>query len=179
MEKVCTQCGASKDAENGFYFRNVAAGLRHAECKDCTLKRNGSPTARISQHKCNANWRASNPEKVKANIAGWTARNPDKALNLRLRARFNIDLIDYNRMLKAQNGACAICKRLPKLGKRLVVDHDHSCCSSPRKACGKCVRGLLCQRCNFFLGIFETHRHLFNDFDSYLGNNARTAKAVA
>lgn len=29
-----------------------------------------------------------------------------------------------------------------------------------RKACGKCVRGLLCNRCNLLLGMVESEPHL-------------------
>lgn len=47
----------------------------------------------------------------------------------------------------AQGGACAICRReMPEV--RLVVDHDHRCCSGITKTCGMCRRGLLCPSCN-------------------------------
>ncbi len=45
---------------------------------------------------------------------------------------------DYERLLKAQHGHCALCPTKPKT-RRLHVDHDH--------ATGR-VRGLLCYRCN-------------------------------
>jgi hypothetical protein len=50
---------------------------------------------------------------------------------------YGISLEDYDRMLAAQGGGCAICG-----GKRrgnLDVDHCHK---------DKFVRGLLCRRCN-------------------------------
>lgn len=45
---------------------------------------------------------------------------------------------DYERLLRAQGGRCAICRARPK-SKRLAVDHDHKTGA---------VRGLLCSRCN-------------------------------
>lgn len=33
-----------------------------------------------------------------------------------------------------------------------IVDHDHSCCPGER-SCGKCVRGLLDQKCNTMIGM--------------------------
>jgi hypothetical protein len=38
--------------------------------------------------------------------------------------------------------------------KFLHVDHDHACCPGP-KSCGKCVRFLLCDKCNVGLGSFS------------------------
>ena len=48
--------------------------------------------------------------------------------------------VDYDAMLAAQGGVCAICGNPPKT-RRLHIDHDHKT--------GK-VRGLLCFQCNRF-----------------------------
>jgi hypothetical protein len=52
---------------------------------------------------------------------------------------------EYDRMLEAQDGRCAICGKQPR-SKRLSVDHDHRT--------GR-VRALLCQPCNRGLRSFE------------------------
>lgn len=62
--------------------------------------------------------------------------------------RFNLSMVQYNAMLDAQGGVCAICKQ-PETHKRngrvkaLAVDHHHGS--------GK-VRGLLCSDCNTGIG---------------------------
>lgn len=53
-----------------------------------------------------------------------------------------------------QGNACAICKKNMSIDSRFTIDHDHSCCSGI-VTCGKCVRGILCDKCNLGLGSFE------------------------
>ena len=76
--------------------------------------------------------------------------DPRAERNKKLQSSFGISVDDYDRMLREQNGVCAICRRHETIRsnksnkiKRLTVDHDHST--------GK-VRGLVCQKCNSILG---------------------------
>lgn len=57
----------------------------------------------------------------------------------------------YDRLFRYQKGKCAWCHRVTGRKKKLAVDHNHKCCSGPT-SCGKCVRGLLCSKCNRHLG---------------------------
>lgn len=59
--------------------------------------------------------------------------------------KYGITPADYDAMLAAQGGVCAVCRRddRDRLNRRLHVDHDH--------ATGR-VRGLLCARCNNAIG---------------------------
>lgn len=69
-----------------------------------------------------------------------------------LKRKYGISLEEYNALLAAQNGVCAICGKMEshihKSGKlkELAVDHCHKT---------KKVRGLLCFNCNQALGRFQ------------------------
>ena len=75
-----------------------------------------------------------------------------------LREIFGITRIQYVALLAKQKGCCAICGTgVAWRSDRLVnfsVDHDRACCPG-RRACGQCVRGLLCNACNRGLGQFS------------------------
>jgi hypothetical protein len=61
-----------------------------------------------------------------------------------LKFDFGLDEEGYLRMLKEQQGLCAICEI--ELTTRVHVDHDHET---------GVIRGLLCERCNIGLGYFS------------------------
>jgi hypothetical protein len=67
-----------------------------------------------------------------------------------IKKRYGMTVEKYDEILKLQNGVCAICKTScshgVSFGKRLSIDHDHTT---------KFVRGLLCQKCNRGLGLFN------------------------
>ena len=73
----------------------------------------------------------------------WRKRNPEKAKSYDLKKHYGISLIEYNDMLDAQGGKCAICGETDRTFGRLVVDH----CHDSRK-----IRGLLCSLCNRSIG---------------------------
>jgi hypothetical protein len=76
----------------------------------------------------------------------------------------------YDALLKTQGDGCAICGRTQEENGRgyyLSVDHDHTCCPGKR-SCGKCVRGLLCLRCNNNMGWFDVEQEKIS---AYLKRN--------
>lgn len=72
----------------------------------------------------------------------------------------------YDDLFEKQNGRCAICKGTQ--ARFLSIDHDHLCCPG-NDSCGKCVRGLLCKKCNTAIGFFaDSQEHLISAL-KYLG----------
>jgi hypothetical protein len=61
----------------------------------------------------------------------------------------------FDTLLASQGGTCAICASPEPGAAEWAVDHDHDCCPSRKSCCGKCVRGLLCVRCNVGLSYFD------------------------
>lgn len=79
--------------------------------------------------------------------------------------RLGISPERYVELEKQQEYKCKICGN--KDNKRLSVDHDHSCCDS-YPACGNCVRGLLCSRCNRALGMINDDIDILQKMINYL-----------
>lgn len=93
--------------------------------------------------------------------------NPLKSRKRNLKSK-GLTLEEYVTLLVKQHGKCDICGVLEKDSKkRFAVDHDHSCCSG-QVTCGKCIRGLLCQRCNMVLGLVEDNRNVLKAMIKYL-----------
>ena len=102
-------------------------------------------------------WNRKNRKYKNKRARLWNKNNPDKAKNIKLKNRYGITLIQFNRMLKIQNNKCLICLA----SRKLVVDHDHKT--------GK-VRGLVCVRCNVRLYVFDNNK-LFKRFIKYIKGN--------
>jgi predicted restriction endonuclease len=77
--------------------------------------------------------------------------------------KFGIDLEQYNQMLTAQDGRCAICgSHQNEYKKAFAVDHDHNT--------GK-IRGLLCHKCNSLLGHAKDDIEILRSATRYLQIN--------
>lgn len=65
--------------------------------------------------------------------------------------RYSLDVRQVRFIIEAKK--CDFCQE--RLGSDWVIDHDHRCCDAPAGSCGECVRGVLHNSCNFFVGKFE------------------------
>lgn len=97
------------------------------------------------------------------NAKQWQSDNPDKRKAQRIK-KYNITFDEFNALLDAQNGGCAICRYSDRSDPKFfpVVDHCH--------ATG-IVRGLLCANCNHAIGKFKDNPALLRDAAQYLENS--------
>lgn len=91
-------------------------------------------------------WLQNNMPRVLARNRDYRRKHPDKFRDHELRSHHALSLSEYEAMLSAHGGVCAICRRPCKSGHRLAVDHSHV---APFHN-----RGLLCSNCNLSTGKF-------------------------
>jgi hypothetical protein len=142
----CIKCGEEK-LESGF----SPCRIEHSDyvCIECSREiRRIHYAANKDVYKSRAKkWKAKNPEKVKRS-----------ALRAKLKYLYNIDEEKFQRLSDAQNGLCAICGKPPR-SSRLGVDHDHKTNE---------FRGLLCEKCNYGLGMFDDNTEYLSKAIKYL-----------
>lgn len=138
--KTCGMCGQPKDLSD-FHRNKTTKDGRTSRCKECA-----KATTR--------EWYSKNTEKAKASAIKARKSNPDAYWRRYYKRQYGITLERYQELLLVQGGVCAICGRECGSRGRLAVDHDHKCCPG-NTSCGKCVRGLLCARCNQGIGHME------------------------
>ncbi len=120
----------------------------------------------------NAQWRAKNKQMIKekrrayylanrerclAQSRAWQEANRERFLLQKGAWRIGMTVEQYLALLASANGMCAICgsTEVGSANKaRMSVDHDHRCCPGD-KSCGKCIRGVICNRCNTGLARFD------------------------
>lgn len=82
---------------------------------------------------------------------------------------YNIDRIQYDELWESQGKACAACRVTdPGAGREWHIGHDHACCPSPGKSCGRCIRNILCYSCNVILGYAKDNPETLVKLSDYL-----------
>jgi hypothetical protein len=126
-------------------------GLTERRCPKCKAMR---PTSEFS---------SGSAPYCKKHMAEYTRNqrtaNPDRLRSRRESlARYGLTPEEFDVKLAQQDGKCAICGSSESGGtgregpRGWHVDHDHACCNTRKRSCGKCFRGLLCSYCNTGLG---------------------------
>ncbi len=132
--KTCTKCKQELDG-SAFHNNKRSPDGKKTHCRSCDLAHKktmyyGRYKQRVSDWYYAGGWR--------------------KSRNSMLLKTYGITLDQYERMLEAQGGKCAMCdstepgKDRRGKDKNFCVDHDH--------ATGE-IRSLLCGRCNMGLGL--------------------------
>ena len=106
-------------------------------------------------------------------------KDPRDSESVRLRERrrtlrlYGLSEAEWQGWLGRQNGGCAICGTTDPGGRgQWMIDHDHGCCPGAG-SCGRCVRGLLCNRCNLLLGFANDQPEILRAALEYLAGAAR------
>ena len=108
---------------------------------------------------------AEKAEERKAYQKAYREANPDKVRATQLKYNYGITIDDYERMLEAQGGCCAVCganEPGDRRRKNFCVDHCHET--------GE-VRGLLCVHCNMLIGRYGDSEELLKRFIAYLAKD--------
>jgi len=125
--KICTRCNIGRP-ESDFWIDRRRNKLKSV-CKPC------SPAQARE-------WRALNPLAEKRRYQ----RDKVAVRERHLIRKYGVTLADYDAMLQAQDGKCAICQA-PEAAQFKGVFHVDHCHASGA------VRGLLCRGCNHMLGV--------------------------
>lgn len=113
-----------------------------------------------------------------AEIVGWGYASPQYLPQMYIKYRMNSK--DFQRFWDLQDGKCAGCGvafahpfvRAMKQGVKAEIDHKHlpeHAKLPPAQKCELCdVRGLLCRRCNDFLGKVQDNQATLKNLVVYL-----------
>lgn len=169
--KMCRRCLSEKDYLDFHKNKQTKDGYS-AYCKACKslLDKNwiaNNPEQIKKRKDRSKKWQIDNPDQYKNSVKKWKENNTERKWILdkksHLWTHYRMTIEDYQSMLTKQDGKCLICNQ----HKRLVVDHNHSCCPN-KTTCGNCVRGLICVSCNTLVGYIETHKNLLDSANKYI-----------
>ncbi|HEX4521063.1 MAG TPA: endonuclease VII domain-containing protein [Gaiellaceae bacterium] len=152
-------------SKSGVWVRprhGTITGYKNYRCRCAPCK-----AANAASHR---RWAAKNRPHTRSKARDYYRAHPDRRRVQTLR-RYGITAEQFEGMLEAQEGACAICHAEEVV---LQVDHDHSCCPGQR-SCGGCIRGLLCAKCNTAVAFFDDDPERLRRTISYLTISALEA----
>ena len=107
------------------------------------------------------------PDRLRAKAMRRRQDHPDYYITERAR-RYGLTLDEYRRIESAQGGVCALCTR-PAVSKSLHIDHCHE---------SGVVRGLLCERCNMALGLFDDNAERLARAAAYVAKHQAGKKSA-
>ena len=170
------QCGSCKQQLPHSAFSPSYIGKRGTWCRDCfSAAKRGEPVkASYLARPCSVCGADYVPKQIKAKSLNCCPKCKKKALTRRrkelgtyseINRRHNIKKLygitpeQYDELLTAQSGVCAICRNGCGTYPNLSVDHDHRT---------GVIRGLLCNVCNRFMGMAGDDPDLLRAAADYL-----------
>ena len=81
-------------------------------------------------------------------------------------------MLQYAELLRKQRHSCALCRRRFTKNNGPVIDHNHACCNTGR-SCGKCVCGIIHQKCNRGIGQLNDSSKMAKLAHRYLRKTGR------
>jgi hypothetical protein len=165
--KKCSKC--KKDVSYSLFHRGSNGGYS-SYCKPCAAQYNKEKIKRKKKkmYKDEISRQCRSCEIIKLNkdmSVGYKCKscNAHQSFIRGIEKKYGITFEQYEKMHDSQGNACCICNKKDKLS----VDHDHSCCSGPT-SCGRCIRGLICFKCNVALGMVNDDKRLLQNMILYL-----------
>lgn len=148
VDKVCTDCKQLKSIS--FFFKEAGcADGYNSRCKECKTK-------------ATMRWREKNKDAYNAGMRDYAKKHRRR---IHYQQAYGMTVEQYDIMLAAQGGVCAIGGESPSGKRPLVIDHDH--------ATGA-VRQLLCYGCNRALHVLEAPE-LLSKAQAYLIKHKKAA----
>ena len=130
--RLCEKCG-TRPIRDGLKFRGY--------CESCFEGKTNLSAADKPCARCGHGKRVWFPSQVSAYCASCLT---EIRVESRRQFSYGVSTVEYEAMLIAQCGVCAVCGGMNDNGRPLFVDHDHETGA---------VRGLLCGGCNVALGM--------------------------
>lgn len=161
----CRTCDEEKPADqmSNWWSKRREVRLYGPDCKTCrSAKRRIDLASKAREATRKRERYASDPE------------FRERFLDTQRKWRYGITRERFDAIMAAQGGGCAICGTATPDGNGWHVDHDHTCCGTldhrapRRRTCGKCTRGILCNRCNLAIGRFRDDPDVLLQARAYL-----------
>ena len=176
--KPCSKC--LKEKPNSEFYAS-----KRAVCKDC--KKTQTATWRMANpnkaREAVNRWleKPENKQRNKELMRSWYLRNRDRVRSAahrnHLRRTYNLALEQFESILMAQQGKCALCLLPFDDTNKPFVDHDHACCPG-NTSCGNCIRGLIHSRCNKVLGMAGDSVDILERAIAYLRDKGKSSIAA-
>ncbi len=159
--RKCSKCEKVKPLRDFYFFKSK--GVYDTRCKKCSRKQ-ALDRYHSKEGQAYAKKRLKSGDSKKARDK-WEARNGKRFRFLQKLKKYNLTEKSYAKLLCSQDNSCAICTaNLESLNSRQVhIDHNHST--------GR-VRGILCNKCNQGLGLFNESILLFKKAVYYMGQES-------